>query len=39
MKNLKMEITESARETIYQSVLDSSNLDSSNMWPCWPLRD
>ena len=27
MKNLKMEITESARETIYQSVLDSSNLD------------
>ena len=27
MKNLKMEITESARETIYQSVLDSSHLD------------
>ena len=27
MKNLKMEITESAREKIYQSVLDSSHLD------------
>ena len=27
MKNLKMELTESAREKIYQSVLDSSHLD------------
>jgi uncharacterized hydrophobic protein (TIGR00271 family) len=27
MKSLKMELTESAREKIYQSVLDSSNLD------------
>ena len=26
MKNLKMEITESAREQIYRSILDSSHL-------------